>query len=494
VDLVLQALAAYDPATLQLRGVLADAWQYDPAGLWLRVHIDPRARFSDGEPVKAEDVRWTFHDYIMNRQIEAERDRSIIDPIKKVTVLSDRAVEFEFNEPFYSNVDLALTMFILPKHFYGRFEPAEINKSTGLLMGSGPYKLENLDPNHQWVKPEPVVLVRNEQYWGGWKPPLARLRFKAIDNSLARLTEYKNGLADMVTPSSPQFVSSLEDSSWEKENRNLKWVNMRSGRAGIIWNCDQRNGVATPFGDKRVRQAMTLLLDREKMIRDIWKGVGQVCKGFANPGTLGDDPDRKPWPYDPPRGLALLKEAGWEDRNGDRVLEDKDGREFTFELTVFGADEITEKLAAFVKDAYAAAGIRVTVRRMDWAVGDPVRQQRDFDAMIMGWGANAPESDPKQIFHSASIANQGDNFAQWSSPEADRAIDQARRELDPEKRARLWRQFEAVLHDEQPYTWIRVVPWIRFIKKGIQNTNMYPKGLEYWEFFRGGAAAPVSGS
>ena len=489
LDLVSETLGVYDPKTLKLRGLLADAWQYDPNGLWLRVHINPRARFSDGEPVTAEDVRWTFHDFVMNPQIEAERSRSIIaDVIDRVEVIEERTVEFAFKDAFFSNLDSALTLFILPKHYYSRFSPSEINQATGMLMGSGPYKLEDLG----WAPPAAVVLVRNEQYWGS-PSPLERVRFKAIDNELARLTEYKNDEADMITPSAPQFVTQNSDPHWVENNRNLNWINMRSGRSAIIWNCGPRSGTLTPFHDKRVRQAMTMLLDRERMIRDVWQGIGAVAKSFANPGTIGYDPAHEAWPYDPTRALTLLKEAGWEDRNGDRQLEDARGNPFVFEFTYFGTGEIAERIAAFVKDSYAAAGIRVTLRQMDWSVGDPVRNQRDFDAMTMGWGANAPESDPKQIFHSDSIKDQGDNFAQWSNPAADAAIDAARKELDQEKRAELWREFERILHEDQPYTWVRVQPYVRFVKPDVGNVNTYPKGLEIWEFFKSPVALPTAG-
>lgn len=497
IDLVMQSLGAYDPKTLKMRGLLAEAWQEDPAGLWLRARIRPDAKFSDGTAVTAEDIRWSFHDFLMNPQIEAERDRSYMrDSIKQVTVIDARTVEFTFFEPLFLNRDNALTLFVMPKHFYGKFSPAELNKATGLLMGSGPYKLERLDPDNQWDKPAPVVLVRNEYYWGP-RSAVDRMRYKAIDNELARLTDYTNGGADMITPSPPQFVTKRSDETWAKENQNLEWVNMRSGRSGIIWNCGPRGGAGgklTPFSDKRVRQAMTMMLDREKMVRDIWKGVGVVAKGFNNPGTPGDDPDVKPWPYDVARAKALLKEAGWEDKDGNRVLENQDGQEFVFELTTFGGGEIAEKTAVFIKDACAAAGIRVTVRQMDWSVGEPVRQQRDFDAMLMGWGANAPESDPKQIFHSDSIKNQGDNFGQWNSPASDAIIEQARRELDPEKRGKLWREWERVMYDEQPYTWVRVQTWVRFVKGDVGNVNTYPKGLETWEFFRGGAMSARPGN
>jgi peptide/nickel transport system substrate-binding protein len=236
---------------------------------------------------------------------------------------------------------------------------------------------------------------------------------------------------------------------------------------------------------------MTEMLDRERMIRDIWKGLGVVAVGFAGPQSPAFNKDLKPWPYDPDAARKLLKEAGWEDRDHNGVLEDAEGREFVFEMTYFGGGEIAEQIATFIKDACTRVGIRVTLRQMDWSVGEPVRKRRDFDAMLMAWGANAPESDPKQIFHSDSIKNEGDNFGQWSSPEADKYIDEARREVDFEKRQDLWHRFERVMHEEQPYTWVRVAPYLRFVKGDVGNVHTYPKGLEPWEFFRGGPALPA---
>jgi peptide/nickel transport system substrate-binding protein len=490
LDQVVEPLAAYDPKTLKLRGVLAEAWQMDPAGLWLRVKIRDRARFSDGSPVTAEDMRYAFHDYVMNPQIEAQRTRSTVtDKIAKVEVISERVVEFTFKEAMFDNLDSALTLWPLPKAFYGALTPAEINKGTGLLVGSGPYKLAVVSADNQWRPGETIELVRNEQYWGD-KPPLDRLRFKAINDELARFTEYRNDAADMITPAATQFDTRTADPNWAKDNQSLNWINMKSGNSFIAWNCGQRNGKPTPFTDRRVRMAMTLLLDRERMIRDIWKKIGVVSKGPFNPTSPASDPALSPHPVNVEKAKALLKEAGWEDRDGSGVLTDKDGRPFTFEFVSFGGGEIAERIALFLVDTYKAVGIRAIPKTVDWSVGDNIRKQRDFDAILMGWGANAPESDPKQIYHSNSMKDQGDNFAQWSNPEADRLIDLGRKELDFDKRMAIWRQFERVMHEDQPYTWIRVQPFLRFVKGDVSNVNTYPKGLEYWEFYRGGAASP----
>jgi peptide/nickel transport system substrate-binding protein len=133
------------------------------------------------------------------------------------------------------------------------------------------------------------------------------------------------------------------------------------------------------------------------------------------------------------------------------------------------------------------------VKPIDWAAMADILKGRTFDALTMAWSASAPESDPRQIFHSESIKEGGDNFAQWNCPAADKAIDGIRSTLRFEERAKVWKEFQAVLHDEQPYTFIRVSPWLRFVKKSIGNVQTHKSGLEPWEFFRAGPAAAAGG-
>jgi peptide/nickel transport system substrate-binding protein len=492
-DLVCERLADFDPITLKSKGTLAEAWQYDPEGHWLRVKIHPTARFSDGEPVTAEDVRWTFHDYIMNSELETESIRPNLSRIDRVEVLSERILEFHFKQPDAYNFQSSMGFYVLPKHFYSRFTPSQINQSTGLLMGSGPFMVRNLNPNDQWTPGQDVVLVRNEQYWGA-RPPLERLRFKSISDELARLVAYRNGEGDMIMPSSPQFTQAIREPGWDETTHSLNWFNMRAGYAFIGWQCGPRNGRLTPFHDKRVRQAMTMLLDREAMIRDIWSGIGAVAVGPNNPPSPAADPNVSPWPYDPSRARTLLAEAGWQDRRGDGVLRNERGDPFVFEFTRSAGGQIHERIAKYIIDQCALAGIRCVERVVDWSQYDQILKTRDFDALIMGWSASAPESDPTQIWHSQSIENQGHNFIQWRHPDQDRLVEGIRGELDYEKRLEIHHEFHRLLHEEQPYTFVRASPWLRFVRKDFGNVNTYPKGLEVWEFFRASAESrPTAG-
>ncbi len=489
LDRVCESLSSFDPKTLRLVGALADGWQIDPDGLWIRAHINPRARFSDGTPVTSEDIRWTYMDFINNPLIEAERTRSTQDNLKEVKVVDGLTVDFIFKEAFFTNILVALGEQILPKHYYAKFEPSQINQGTGMTMGSGPFRLSKLpsgpeDLSNQWTPGEDVVLVRNEQYWAE-KPALERMRFKSIKDDLGRLVAYRNGEGSMMLPTSPQFNKVLkEEPEFEKSNYALKWTNMRCGYSFIAWQCGPRAGKGlTPFADKRVRRAMTMLLDRERMMRDIWDGIGIVSKGPNNPESPASDPAVKPLPFDPEKAKGLLAEAGWKDRDGDGILENEKGDKFTFEYTYATGGEISERLARFVKDSYGKAGIVVTTRPVDWSSYQEFLKLRDFDAITLSWGANAPESDPRQIYHSESVKEGGDNFVQWVNKESDALIEKGRRTMDEATRMEVWRQFEACVAEDQPYTFLRVAPWIRFVKKDFGNVNTYKTGLEPQEFF-----------
>lgn len=482
VDQVCEALGSYDPETLEMDGQLAEAWQYDQGGMWLRVKIQPRARFSDGAPVTAEDVRFTFHDFMYNMEIEAERFRGTYNGIAKVEVISDRVVEFTFKEKRFDNLQQAFGFPIIPKHFYQKFTPSQVNQSTGLLMGSGPFKVANLDPDNQWAPPQDIVLVRNEQYWG-IAPQFARMRFKSITDALARLTEYTNGNADMVRPTTDQFRLKTDEPGFTDKHNALNWSNMRSGYAFIAWQCGERNGKLRPFHDKRVRLAMTHLIDRERVLRDIYKRIGSVATGPFNPLTPQADKAITPWPYDVRRAQQLLTEAGWTDRNGDGVLENGAGEPFEFEFVFSTGSPATEQLARYIRDQCASVGIRCSLKPTDWSVFQTLLQNRDFDAITFAWSASAPENDPNQIWHSSSMQNQGDNFAQWNSPEADKLIEEGRREVNDPARMEVWHRLHRHFHDEQPYTFLLNLTWLRFVNKRVENVNTYPKGLEQREMF-----------
>jgi peptide/nickel transport system substrate-binding protein len=326
------------------------------------------------------------------------------------------------------------------------------------------------------------VLVRNENYWGP-RPSLDRLRFRTIQESLARLTDYTNSKSDMVRPTSDQFRSKVDEPGFTDTSYPLNWFNMQSGYSFIAWQCGPRNGKLLPFHDRRVRMAMTHLIDRERILRDINKGLGSVATSPFNPATEQADPEIKPWPFDVQKAKDLLAEAGWVDRNADGILDNEQGERFEFEFVFPTGSESTERMVTYVKDQCASLGIKCTPRPTDWSILQTLQNNRDFDAITFAWSASAPENDPNQIWHSTQIQNQGDNFIQWNCPEADALIEEGRRQTDYAERMKVWHRLHRVFHEEQPYTFMINIPWLRFVNKRVENVHTYPSGIEQREMF-----------
>jgi peptide/nickel transport system substrate-binding protein len=481
-DEIVQGLGRYNPISLELEGLLAEAWQVDPAGMWARFRIRDRARFSDGEPVTAEDVRWTYHDFLYNMEIQADRFRSVYQATEEIRVISDKVVEFRFKEARFDNLQQAAGMPVLPKHFYSRFTPAQINSSTGLVLGSGPFRLARLDPQDQWAPPQDIVLVRNEAYWAE-KPALTGIRYVVVQDSLARLTTFTNGQADMIRPTAQQFDNKRNDPDFDSIGTAREWYNVQGGWSFIAWQTGPRNGKLTPFADKRVRRAMTHLIDRERIRRDISKGLARVASGPFNSATPQSNPEITPWPYDPGLAIKLLEEAGWIDRDKDGVRENAQGQRFTFELTFGQGNDATLQMVTYVKDQMAKVGIVCELKPIDWSILQSILDSRDFDAATFAWSSSAPETDPTQLWSISSIEGTGDNFVQWRNEDVDRLIKQGRQLVNDEARMKVWHQIHTIWHDEQPYTPLTEVPWLRFVSNRTQNMELYPLGMEVEEFF-----------
>jgi peptide/nickel transport system substrate-binding protein len=433
--------------------------------------------FSDGVPFTADDVVFTF-DWIMNPAVAAPRERAYFAKVKSVEKINDGEVVFKFKEPYYESFSLAAeALQILPRHFYSKYTPEQFNSSPGLLMGTGPYRMKTPDG---WKPGELIELVRNERYWGE-PAPYDRIIWYEIESDTAGMTRFKNGESDLYAATPEQYEEMLKDPSILTRANNYKYEAPQGGYSYVGWN-ERQKGKPTPFADKRVRQAMTLLTDRDNLIKEIMLGHGRVASGPFSPLLDQSDPEIKPWPYDPAQAKALLKAAGYEDRNGDGVIEGPDGAAFRFKLTYGSKSPLIERIALFLKDSYARAGISMELDPCDWPIMLRKIDGREYDAITLAWGGSI-ESDPYQVFHSSQMADNGDNFISYSNPEADKLMEQARASVDKDQRMPLWHQVHRILHEDQPYMFLVSRVSLVFIDKKIKNIERAKLGLNYSQLF-----------
>jgi peptide/nickel transport system substrate-binding protein len=477
---VMEGLTSMDPYTLQPVPRLATHWEISPDGLVMKFFLRRGVTFSDGTPVTADDVVFSY-DLVRNPAINAERTRAYLTKLKDVKKIDDYTVEFTFSEFYYQNFEYAagVDVPVMPKHFYSKFTPDEFNEKTGLLMGSGPYKLESPDG---WTPGQPIELVRNDRYWG--EPgTFDKIIYREIEAEATEMVMFGNQELDQVHCAPDTFKRMSEDPRLTEVGNAFSYNSPFRGYTYCGWNQRRiNNGKEEPtfFADKRVRLAMTLLLDRERICNEMMYGLATVPSGPFARGTGQSDPDIKPWPFDVERGTALLREAGFEDRNGNGVLESADGKEFRFKITYPSGVAVWDKVALYMKDAYARAGIVAEPDRIDWPVLVNRLNTSDFDAICLGW-STTPESDPYQVFHSSQMKGQGDNRTGYSNPELDAVIEKARTTVDRAERMKGWHAVHRILHDDQPYTFLTLRNELRFINKRVANVELSKLGLNYEE-------------
>ncbi len=469
---VIESLITRDPDTLEWRGLVAEDWTISEDGLTITFDLRRDVSFSDGVPLTARDIAFTF-EFIMNEAIAAPRSRAYLAKIERVTALDDHRVEFVFAEPYFNSLQLAGSMDILAEHFYRRFldEPRRFNESRGLLLGSGPYRLA--DPERWTPDQGRVELERNPRYWGPVAGSFDRIVWRVIENDSARLTTFRNGDIDVYGARPREYRSLLDDAALMARAHNFEYMSPTAGYNYIAWN-QNRGGAPTRFADARVRLAMTHLTDVARVIDEIMLGQAEPAVSPFNPRSPQHDPALDPIPYDLERARALLAEAGYVERN--RVLVGPDGKPFEFELTFFQDNEDTRRMVLFLRDLYARAGIVMRPRPTEWSVMLENLRNKDFDAITLGWTSGV-EIDIFQMFHSTQTMEGGDNFIHYQNPELDRLIDAARREVDEAKRMQLWQAAERVMVADQPYTFLFRRQTLAFIDHRLHNLEVTPLGL-----------------
>jgi peptide/nickel transport system substrate-binding protein len=471
---VLESLLTRNPETLEWEGLIAKNWSVSDDGLTISFRMREGVNFSDGKPMDAEDVAFSFN-FIMNQEIAAPRQRAYFEKIESVRPTGKYKVVFKFKEPYFESLQLAGGMPILAEHFYARYlqKPQTFNQSTGLLFGSGPFRLED---SEGWTPDGGLVeLERNPYYWGPILPPFNKLLWKVIANDSARLTTFRNGDIDLYGARPREYKTLMDDQALMGRVQNFEYMSPTAGYSYIGWN-QKRNGKPTLFADKRVRQAMTYLTDRKRIIEEIMLGYAEVAVSPFSLRSPQHDHSIEPREYNLEKAKELLAGAGFRDRDGNGVLENAEGVPLSFELVYFQDNEDTQRIALFLRDIYARAGVLMIPKPTEWSVMIDLLQRKNFDAITLGWTGGI-ETDIYQIFHSSQTVAGGDNFINYENPRLDAVIEQARSTIDEEKRMALWHEAERILYEDQPYTFLIRSKSLVFIDDRIHNVQVTRLGL-----------------
>ncbi len=506
---VFESLLTRDPQTLEIKPYLAtERPQISEDKLTYTFTLRRDAHFQDGKPVTGQDLLLSLKT-IKNPWVNAPFRRVYYRSLVKAELIDDWTLRLSAKAPYFRNESILGGFEVLPRHYYdpeGRLDTLSVEQLDAMNpsakesspevekaqkfaehfnknfsrnpMGSGPYKLQH------WKTGQEVVLVRDPNHWGRGKAGIDQVYIdkrvmRVLNNQAAALVALKAGELDTMVLQPLQHLRQTKSKRFGK--KFAKHLYFRPGYTYIGWN-----NVHPIFRDKRVRQAMTYLTNRQQMVKTILFELGEVVDGPVYLFRPEYDKTLYSHPYDPQKARQLLGEAGWQDTDGDSVLDKvMDGKTtpFRFEIKFNSGNDIRKNVALVLQDELKKHGIAATVRQLDWTIYlDDVRNHK-FDAMILGWAMPVTEPDGYQVWHSSQSANKGSNAISFHHARSDALLEENRRTFDPQKRIELYREFQQILNDEQPYTFLFIRKAVLAVAQRVHNVKLYPAGprqLEWW--------------
>jgi len=476
-----EGLLTQNADTLDFEPQLAESYETSKDNLTYTFHLNKAAHFSDGKPVTSEDVKFSI-EAVRDPLFMAAHRMPYYEDVQSVEAPDPHTVVVKMKKKYFKNLEvIASAGFtpILPKHIYG--DPKK-KFPVAPIFGSGPYKVE------AYNRGKNIILVRDPNWWGiNLEGNKGLAKFERIN---FRFIKEENLQLEMVKKGNIDFVSSLQSETFEKKAvgepfgttiKKVQAENKRPKSYGFIgWNL--KNPL---FQDREVRLALSHLLNRkllmEKfMFNKVVEAVGPVYfKSPFMPSNL------KPIDFSPEKAKALLKKAGWADKNKDGLLEKTiDGEEKPFRFSLMLPNRDVEKYFTIYKEDLKKAGIEMEIKLIEWSTFTKLLEEQKFDAVTLSWGGGSAEDDLKQIWHSDSARQGGSNFVSYNNPEVDKAIDQAREELNSTKRKALWQKAVRLSTEDAPYTFMFNAKYDLFLVNSRigydKPTYTYDLSTPYW--------------
>ena len=428
--------ADFESGPPTFRPDLAERWEWSNDHKTVTFHLRDDAVWSDGRPVTAADVRFTWQ---AQTHPDIAWDTAYYkEPITDVEVVDRHTVRFHFDR-VYPNQLLELNeSYILPEHVFGEIPFPEWRTHGQWFRDhavyAGPFVIES------WTPQQEIVLARNERYYDPARPRLDRAIVRVIPDPSSRITQLLSGGVDFVDSLSPDDVARIE------RDPRLRVVDFWGPSFMFVgWNVRRE-----PFDDSEVRLALTLGIDRQTLVDNIWGSFGRVSHSPVLQNLWIHADDLEPHPYDPERAKRLLAGRGWADRDGDGVL-DKDGRRLSFELMTNADNRQRVDAGVLIQSHLARIGVEVVPRLVEFQTLVERTTRGDFDAAISAW--TMPTGlDYKYAFHSDEIG--ASNFVRYSDPAVDRLLDEIRAQRELADAEPLLLELQRVLHRELPYTFL----------------------------------------
>jgi peptide/nickel transport system substrate-binding protein len=449
---IFNKLLKYDK-NLDLEGELAENWEISADQKTITFKLKSNLKWSDGKPLTSEDVLWTWQTVIDGKT--GSPYASDYQLVKKAETPDELTFSVTYDQAYAPALDSWAGLQILPKHLLAG-QDLHTTAFARNPVGSSYYRLDS------WKHGENLKLSRN---------PTSVLGQAKIDHLVTRI----------IPDSSAQFLELMADNIDSMGLDPIKYARIIPARhelqqklalykeLGNSYTYMGFNLKHKPFDDVRVRRAINYAVDKQEIIDGVYLGLGINIASPYKPGTRWSNPNLKPYPYDPDKAKALLKEAGFIDSNGDGILE-RDGKPFSFEI-VTNQNKEREKSAVLIQRRLKDVGIEVKIRAIEWASFiSRFIKTGDFDVVVLGWGLGL-DPDQYSIWHSSQQAPGQFNFIGYNNPSVDKLLEQGRLELNPDKRMKIYHEFARVLLEDSPIVYLSAGYGLTAIHKRVKGID-----------------------
>lgn len=435
-------------------------WEILDEGKTFLLHLDPKATFSDGKPVRASDVIFTIGRILDEESVVFGASFADLDR-EATKAIDDKTVRVVFKEARPGRIH-AFAIAPMPEHVYG---VGDFAKNTQAI-GNGPYVLRRRNRDGS------LLLERRDDYWRD-KPKISSVLFRPISDGAVAWRAMQRGDVDVMRVDNDLWARVREDAA---VNAQVVFHDVwQLAYNAVVWNLEQ-----PALTDVRIRRALAMSFDRETMIRTLHHGQARPVSGPFTPDQWAANPSVEPIAFNPEAAAALFASAGWTDGDGDGIRE-REGKPFELELLIVAGSRTSLAQAQVYQETLRGVGVTLDIVPLDESAFYDRVMKRNFEAAFLSW-VNDIDPDPYALFHSSQSPPEGWNVAGYDNEEADQLMDEARRELDPARRSDLLHNLHEILARDQPYLWTVQVAEKWAVNRRVQNVHVAKAlGLFLWQ-------------
>jgi peptide/nickel transport system substrate-binding protein len=451
---------------LNIAPAMAESWTYSRDCLELTFKLRRDVKWHDGRPFTAEDVVFTYQTMINPKTPAPFKEGFLL--VKDAQALDPYTVRVTYDKPYARAVETWGT-YILPKHVLQPFaESGTLRESpqNSRPIGTGPYRFQ------EWKPGEKVVLVANPEYYEG-RPYLSRVVYRVIPSQATIFLELKAKGVDYVsTLTGIQYARQTEYPAFRKAYHKFRYP--ASDYTFLGFNLrDPR------FADRRVRQAFAHAINKQELIDGVRLGLAREATGPIRPGTWAYTDRVERFDYDPEKAKALLEEAGWKDRDGDGVVEDREGKPFTLTIRTNQGNDERKKIAEIIQQRLKEVGVQADIQLIEWAafIKEFVKPRR-FEVIVLGLGTG---SDPDQyvVWHSSQRGPDQMNRTGYANPEVDALLEAGRMSCVQSERVRHYQRLQEILAHDLPMIFLYNRDALPVVTARVRGVSPAAAGIMY---------------